>query len=687
MWINQFLLKSCQWLVLALVLTLLSLAVLPTSSWAEVRYEATDQAASVLAPDAHAYVSGRHMVWIQEDDRGIRQVFYRSMQTGETKQLTTADSSKSTPVVSENADKLVYVAWIDRRTNGTDTGKWTVWGMNVAEGREKQISAMESIPHLSMDGHDLVWFETNGYKMYYYNFGRDEVKQFGSGRYPVVAKGSVLYINVANGGLSLYRFATTETVSVLPLPRSQFVTDLAFNGTVAIYKQSDSEFRTKVALANVSDPHAPQIADLTPQTKKDKDYPQLFIGDQYAAWVQDQGGTPQLNGVNLVLKETYPIERGDAAFNTYAFDQNRLVLKNLDGKITYRTITRFEIQASGGGYDPVPSQKNIVQKKTIVSKVVGSSGGELDALDGRIRLTVASGALTGDTSVKLALEEQQDAWQLHAKGNTRLQFVSRIWSVSGIDGDHPGKLKLAIGYDPVALTLLEQRKLSVFRYDDSTKSWIQLNGRMNLSEKSVIAEIPSAGVYALVLNDVSYRDVERHWAKDVIEPLAARGIINGMTDTQYAPDEALTRAQFVKLLTAAIGEKPSKVDGDAFTDVVSAHWAAGWIEKAAKLGLVEGSDGRFDPEGRLTREQMIVMLARAMGQEQVARALKESEIAEGLSYGDAGELSDWARAYASQMTRDGLIEGSDGMLKPKQSSTRAEAAAIIYRFLERQQKL
>jgi hypothetical protein len=680
MWIKQFLWKPCQWSVLTLTLTLLILAVLPASAWAEVRYEATDQAGSVQAPDARAYVSGSHMVWIQEDDHGIRQVFYRSLQTGETKQLTAADSSKSTPVVSEDADKAVYVAWIDRRTNGIDTGQWTVWGMNVAEGREKQLSsAMGSIPHLSMDGHDLVWFETIGYKMYRYNFSRDEEVQFGNGRYPIVAKGSVLYINVADGGLSLHRIATGETVSVLPLPRGQFVMDLAFNGTVAIYKQSDSEFRTKVALANVSDPHAPQIADLTPQTKKDKDYPQLYIGDQYAAWVQDQGGTPQLNGVNLALKETYPIVQGNAAFNAYAFDHNRLVLKNADGKITYRTITRIETQSSGGVYVPA--------SKTNVSKVIGPAGGELDALDGRVRLTVANGVLTGDTSVKLTLEEQQEKWPLHAKGSSHLQFVSGIWSVSGIEGEHPGKLKLAIGYDPVALTLLEQRKLSVFRFDDSTKSWIRLNGRMNLSEKSVSADIPSAGVYALVLNGVSFRDVERHWAKDVIEPLAARGIVNGMTETEYAPDEALTRAQFVKLLTAALGEQPSKADSGSFTDVGSTHWAAGWIEKAAKLGLVEGSEGRFDPEGMLTREQMIVMLARAMGQEQVARALKESDIAEGLSYGDAGELSDWARAYASLMTHDGLIEGSGGMLKPKQSSTRAEAAAIIYRFLDRQQKL
>lgn len=683
MWIKQYLWKSCLWLVLALVLTLLNLGVLPASAWAEVRYETTDQAGSVQAPDARVYVSGSHMVWMQEDDRGISQVFYRSLQTGETKQLTTADSLKALPVVSEDTDKTVYVAWIDRRTNGTDTGGWTVWGMNVAEGKEKQLSSqMGSIQNLSIDGHDLVWFESIGYKMYHYNFSRAEETQFGSGRIPVVAKGSVLYIHVEDGGLSLYRFATGESISVLSLPRSQFVIDMVFNGTFAICKQSDSELRTKIVLGNLSDPHAPQIADLTPQTKKDKDYSPLYIGDQYAAWVQDQGGTPQLNGVNLVLKETYPIERGNAAFNAYAFDQNRLVMKNVDGKITYRTITRTEIQTGGGGgYVPIPSQK------TIISKVIGSVGGELDALDGRVKLTVASGVLTDDTSVKLTLEEQQDAWPLHSTGNSHLQFVSGIWSVSGIEGDHPGKLKLAIGYDPVALTLLEQRKLSVFRFDDLTKSWTRLNGRMNLSEKSVSADIPSAGVYALVLNDVSFRDVEGHWAKDVIEPLAARGIVNGMTETEYAPDEALTRAQFVKLLIAALGESPSKFDRGTFTDVGSAHWAAGWIEKAAKLGLVEGNDGRFDPEGLLTREQMIVMLARAMGQEQDARALKESEIAGGLSFDDAGELSGWARAYASLMTRDGLIEGSGGMLKPKQSSTRAEAAAIIYRFLDQQQKL
>ncbi|MGG1556413.1 S-layer homology domain-containing protein [Paenibacillus ferrarius] len=665
-------------IMLVISIAWMSFMAFPALALGEVYYKASDEPSSVEAPDARAYVSGKHMVWMEDDERGISQVFYRSLETGETRQITTSDSSKTYPVVSSTSHGVIHAAWLDRRTNGVGTGGWAVWGMDISEGTETQLSSQPgSISRLSLDGDDLVWYESADYKMYHYSFITKNETQLGNGRTPLIAQGNVLYMNLSNGGLSLYKLETAQTYSVLSVPSNQFIMNAAFNGTKAIIKQSDAEFRTKMVVLDVSDPGKPVSRDLTPQTKKNNEYSQIFIGNQSAAWVQDQGGYPQLNGVNLVRNETFAIEQGDSAINAYAFVQDQLVMKNGSGKIAYRTMTRIEtFPSAGSGGVPVVSKSN-------VSKMIGTDGGVIEALDGAVTLSIAKGVMTSSANVNLKLEQETDNWPLTNKGNGHRQFVSGIWSITGIEGNHPGNVQLSFSYDPIALTLLEQRKLLVYRFDDISHTWIRVNGQ--IVNGKLTANIPGSGVYALLINDVSFRDTGGHWAQNVIEPLAARDIVNGMTERDYAPDALLTRAQFVKLLTASMGELPSGKKS-AFSDVQANHWAAGWIGKAAELGLIEGSEGYFNPDEALTREQMIVMLARAMGFEQTGR-LSETEVKKELTYADAEAISSWARVAAAFMSQNGLIEGSEGQLKPRQTSTRAEAAAVIYRFLNQQQRL
>ncbi len=103
---------------------------------------------------------------------------------------------------------------------------------------------------------------------------------------------------------------------------------------------------------------------------------------------------------------------------------------------------------------------------------------------------------------------------------------------------------------------------------------------------------------------------------DAVENLAAKGIINGIGDGTYAPDANVKRSEFAKIVCLAIlstGEV-APADGAGFTDVPAEHWASGYIKVAAAAGIINGmGDGTFAPDNSVTYEQAVKMLVCALG--------------------------------------------------------------------------
>lgn len=664
-------------------------ALFPQTILADTAYIGTVQASTVQAPAGKPFISGSHMVWIAFDAKGP-QIYYQNIDNGEKKQLTNDGSSKTAPAVSEGAGGEVYVAWISRRTNGVDIGGWTVWGMSLKDGTEKQLSSESgNISQITMDGADVVWANGRAKQMFLYNFIQGTETAFGPGNFPVIANGKALFVNNTDVNLSLHDFTSGETLTVYEPEGYDFVLNLTFNGTHGLFKQSDSEFRTKYVLADLTNPRAPLFTDLSPKVKKSEEYYQLYIGVNVAAWVQDQDGEPVLTGVTLEQQEMFVIEKGDAALNAYAFDGDKLVLKTADGTIARRMFTDTQPEPApserGRGSDRQEESGTILKESNANTMLLGPAGGELRAKDGQVILTVGEGVFIDETSVELSMEIKEESYPLGDSG--RFSYASDVWHVIGIPDEHLGLVTLTFSYDNKVMTALQQRKLSIYRWEERSNSWTRTAGSIDLEKNSVTASIPGAGVYSLLLNDMTFSDVSGHWAQEAVELLATRGIVNGMNETEFSPDTVLTRAQFVKLLVASLGEAPDLATGGVFTDVASSHWAAGWIEKAEKLGLVQGNGVLFEPDASLTREQMIVMLIRASGQEQKAKTLSEAAIKAGLPYDDKDQISEWARPYAALSSIDGLVQGSEGRLQPKQTSTRAAAATVIYRLLEREHQL
>lgn len=169
------------------------------------------------------------------------------------------------------------------------------------------------------------------------------------------------------------------------------------------------------------------------------------------------------------------------------------------------------------------------------------------------------------------------------------------------------------------------------------------------------------------------------WSHEGIDYAVSHGLFVGTSDTTFSPTGAMTRAMLVSVLWRMEGE-PAHTDRNPFTDV-GTDWYTDGVLWAAEHDIVAGiGDGRFDPNGYVTREQIAAILCRYTlwkGRSADARA-------DLTTYPDVGDVSGWAYADLAWANAEDLISGCAiggiSYLKPRDSATRAQVAAILMRY-------
>ncbi|MBH5320403.1 bifunctional 2',3'-cyclic-nucleotide 2'-phosphodiesterase/3'-nucleotidase [Paenibacillus sp. GSMTC-2017] len=185
------------------------------------------------------------------------------------------------------------------------------------------------------------------------------------------------------------------------------------------------------------------------------------------------------------------------------------------------------------------------------------------------------------------------------------------------------------------------------------------------------------GIFSLDLNK-QFTDVPAtHWANPAITELVAKQIATGKTETTFEPSKDITRAEFATLLVKAL--KLTAKNKSSFTDVPATAWYAEFVAAASENGLVNGvSKGKFAPNEKITREQMAVMASNALK----LKAGKEITAAAGKTFLDDSHISTWAKAGVNLAVDRGVMNGRGAdKFVPKDSSTRAEAAKVVYTLI------
>lgn len=167
------------------------------------------------------------------------------------------------------------------------------------------------------------------------------------------------------------------------------------------------------------------------------------------------------------------------------------------------------------------------------------------------------------------------------------------------------------------------------------------------------------------------RDLDGHWAQQIILAMVAKKIITGYPDGTFQPDRTITRAEFCTILAKALNVSP-ETNPSGFADVIG-HWAQDSIAAMVRKGYLKGyPDGSFGPDQPMKRSEIaaivdrVQMLPPASGQQTFLDVTPDF----------------WAFAPIEAAAQAKILNGyPDGTFHPEQSATRAEAAVIINRIL------
>ena len=179
------------------------------------------------------------------------------------------------------------------------------------------------------------------------------------------------------------------------------------------------------------------------------------------------------------------------------------------------------------------------------------------------------------------------------------------------------------------------------------------------TENGIQLTVNGGATVKIVDNSKDFADTQNHWAKDAIDFVSARGLVNGMNETTYAPDSSTTRAQ---LWTILARQNDADLSGGNT-----------WYEKAQNWAKAKGISDGTDPDGAINRAQMVTMLWRAMGQPAARSA---------ASFTDIPTDSYYAQAVAWAVEH-GITSGvGSGRFDPDAACTRAQIAAFLYRSMK-----
>jgi hypothetical protein len=645
--------------------------------------------------------SGNSRAYIDFDSTGTTQIYVEDLTTGVKEKLTTASSFK---------DSLKFnghiIVWTDKRNSAPNTVDRSIYSYNLLTREEKQLNVLPGqLVAPSVDGNYVVWFNRSSNDMYVYDLTLNQVRLLGQGVYPIVAEGKVVAKLSTAGGLSVTDLITGIVREVVRLPYSISIDAFTFNGQYALWLQNNLDHASKYCMINVNDLTA-QPTDLTTASVKHREYIDMTIGNNQAAWLEDKSGVAQIMGVQLSTKETYAVTHANVDQDMLSFAGDQLLLKSNDGYLVYRNVIRTEIRSLVGNTSDSQNissspagalSSNVTPLPSSTPEPVGitdelqlqmdANGGQLSAEHGRVTLTVPKGSFMGTSLVQISKKENSQD-KISQKLSSKKRLLSAIWEVHSQSAFLKPVL-LSVSFDTKQVIPQQLKKLGVFQYDSLSEKWTFVNGVSDADSGLVKAQLKHPGTYAVMLNEVSFADIQGHWAQQGIEIAASREIVNGMTEGAFLPDASLTRAQFTKMLVSAMGLNLVETSATtSFQDVSANYWGKTWIETSVKEGITQGDNGQFHPDTKLSREQMFIMLVRALHVEDQAKALTKKEIDDLLTNSDKGQISEWAKPYAALALKLKLITGNaKGAIAPAQFSTRAEAVVVINRLLTIQKQI
>ena len=179
-----------------------------------------------------------------------------------------------------------------------------------------------------------------------------------------------------------------------------------------------------------------------------------------------------------------------------------------------------------------------------------------------------------------------------------------------------------------------------------------------------------------------FDDTAKHWAKNEIAELANKMIVEPREGSyKFEPDKNITRAEFAMFIAKGLGLTGDQASARRFPDVIAGSETGAYIGAAAKAGIINGnSDGTFKPNNNITREQMALMMVRAM--EYAGYEIANAGTQTLTKFKDASKIQN--KQTVAKAVQEGIIQGmTQTTFQPQGNATRAQAAVMLKRVLDK----
>ena len=320
--------------------------------------------------------------------------------------------------------------------------------------------------------------------------------------------------------------------------------------------------------------------------------------------------------------------------------------KNNDG-----SVTKTETKKDGTKVETTTGKDGSVSKTT--TNPNGSSVTETKAADGSTGTvkTDKNGQTTAETKVSAKAVEDAKKNGEAVKAPVEVKATRDSSTAPTVKVELPknsGDTKVKIPVSNV-----KPGTVAVLVHPDGTEEIVK---NSLPTEDGIQLTVNGGATVKIVDNSKDFIDTRNHWAKDAIDFVSARGLVNGMNDSIYAPDASTTRAQ---LWTILARQNDADLTGGSI-----------WYEKAQNWAKEKGISDGTNPNGTINRAQMVTMLWRAMGQPAAAAS---------ASFADVPADSYYAQAVAWAV-ENGITTGTgNGKFSPDNTCTRAQIAVFLYR--------
>jgi hypothetical protein len=373
--------------------------------------------------------------------------------------------------------------------------------------------------------------------------------------------------------------------------------------------------------------------------------------------------TMKIEGKNALV--IIPIQSGS---NTAIGEFNGRIVKDLELQ-----LATLKIQTETGTYTVPTSEINI------------------DAVSAKLGQNLK----LGDIKVQIRISEPLDATVSVVQNAATSEAFSIVvpaieYSISATYKDQTVEVRTFNGYVERTIAIpdgVDSRKITtgiVVKPDGSTYHVPTKVTIINGKYYAVINSLTNS-TYTVIWHPMEFSDVTTHWAKDAINDMGARMIVNGTDGLNYEPDLGVTRAEFTAIVIRSLGLEAG-LGENKFIDVDTNDWYCDYVETAISYGIITGYDDvTFGPNDKITREQAMIITTRAMKITGLDATFNDDELSSLLAaYKDSSSVASYATTGVAACLKTGIVTGiGNSTIAPKQNITRGEVAVIVQRLLQK----